>query len=77
MVQDHVTHHPRFLNTKFGDQDAYATNDLMVPLEGKPGFWKVIGRVDDQIVLSNGEKVILIRFCTDSADQEIRQILFL
>ncbi|KAI0755845.1 acetyl-CoA synthetase-like protein [Fomes fomentarius] len=43
-------------NTKIGDRDAYATTDLVVPHPTKPGLWKIIGRADEQIVLSNGEK---------------------
>ncbi|KDN49451.1 hypothetical protein RSAG8_02153, partial [Rhizoctonia solani AG-8 WAC10335] len=34
----------------------YATKDLVVPHPTKPGLWKVVGRLDDQIVLLNGEK---------------------
>ncbi|RPD79489.1 acetyl-CoA synthetase-like protein [Lentinus tigrinus ALCF2SS1-7] len=44
------------VNTKVGDVDAYATNDLLEPHPNKPGLWKVYGRKDDQIILSNGEK---------------------
>ena len=44
-------------NTKVGDQDAYATSDLVVAHPTKPGLWKIIGRADEQIILSNGEKV--------------------
>ncbi|KAI0739441.1 acetyl-CoA synthetase-like protein [Daedaleopsis nitida] len=43
-------------NTKIGDRDAYATSDLAMPHPTKPGFWKIVGRADEQIVLSNGEK---------------------
>ena len=43
-------------NTKVGDQDAYATSDLVSPHPTKPGLWKIVGRMDEQIVLSNGEK---------------------
>ncbi|KAI0739414.1 acetyl-CoA synthetase-like protein [Daedaleopsis nitida] len=43
-------------NTKVGDKDAYATSDLVVPHPSKPGLWKIIGRADEQIILSNGEK---------------------
>lgn len=42
---------------KIGDRDAYATTDLVVPHPTKRGLWKIIGRADEQIVLSNGEKV--------------------
>ncbi|TFK80331.1 acetyl-CoA synthetase-like protein [Polyporus arcularius HHB13444] len=44
------------VNTKVGNTDAYATGDLVEPHPTKPGLWKVFGRKDDQIVLSNGEK---------------------
>ncbi|KAM5540045.1 hypothetical protein V8D89_006185 [Ganoderma adspersum] len=48
--------HP-VLNTKIGGGvDAYATNDLVVPHPTRKGLWKLYGRRDDQIVLSNGEK---------------------
>ncbi|TFK94521.1 acetyl-CoA synthetase-like protein [Polyporus arcularius HHB13444] len=43
-------------NTKVGDRDAYATSDLVVPHPTKPGLWKIVGRADEQIILSNGEK---------------------
>ena len=44
-------------NDKINGIDAYATSDLLESHPTKPGLWKVYGRVDDQIVLSNGEKV--------------------
>ncbi|RPD56588.1 acetyl-CoA synthetase-like protein [Lentinus tigrinus ALCF2SS1-7] len=44
------------VNTKIGDQDAYATNDLVVRHPTKPDLWQLFGRKDDQIILSNGEK---------------------
>ena len=44
-------------NTKEGEFDAYATGDLVVPHPTVPGLWKIVGRLDEQIVLSNGEKV--------------------
>ncbi|PIL34373.1 hypothetical protein GSI_03148 [Ganoderma sinense ZZ0214-1] len=43
-------------NTKVGDQDAYATSDLVAPHPTQPGLWKIVGRADEQIILSNGEK---------------------
>ncbi len=49
--------HP-VVNTKIGGVDAYATNDLVIPHPTRKGLWKMHGRRDDQIVLSNGEKVI-------------------
>ena len=37
--------------------DVYATGDILSPHPEKPGLWKIIGRVDDQIMHSTGEKV--------------------
>ena len=36
---------------------AFGTNDLFLPHPEKPGLWKIHGRLDDQIMLSTGEKV--------------------
>ena len=44
-------------NTKVGELDAYASSDLAVPHPTIPDLWKIIGRADEQIILSNGEKV--------------------
>ncbi|KAF8889051.1 hypothetical protein BD779DRAFT_1469959 [Infundibulicybe gibba] len=44
------------VNTKLNGHDAYATNDILVPHPSKPGRWKILGRKDDQIMLSTGEK---------------------
>ncbi|KAI9065204.1 acetyl-CoA synthetase-like protein [Trametes sanguinea] len=44
------------INTEIDGREAYATNDLVEPHPTKPNYWKVFGRADDQIVLSNGEK---------------------
>ena len=45
------------LNTKEGEIDAYATSDLVIPHKTVPRLWKIVGRLDEQIILSNGEKV--------------------
>ncbi|KAJ7131571.1 hypothetical protein C8R43DRAFT_1207614 [Mycena crocata] len=47
---------PAVLNTQVGGIDAYATSDLLVPHPTKPGYWRVFGRADDQIMHSTGEK---------------------
>ncbi|KAJ7648213.1 hypothetical protein DFH06DRAFT_1050166 [Mycena polygramma] len=47
---------PAVLNTRVRGIDAYATSDLMVPHPTKPGYWKIYGRADDQIMHSTGEK---------------------
>ncbi|KAI9065203.1 acetyl-CoA synthetase-like protein [Trametes sanguinea] len=44
------------INIKIDGRDGYATNDLVEPHPTKPNYWKVYGRADEQIVLSNGEK---------------------
>ena len=44
------------LNTKVDGQDAYSINDLTAPHPTRPGLWRIVGRADEQIVLSNGEK---------------------
>ncbi|KAK0203694.1 hypothetical protein DFS33DRAFT_1383956 [Desarmillaria ectypa] len=43
-------------NTRVKGQDAYATSNLLEPHPTKEGFWRVFGRVDDQIMHSTGEK---------------------
>ncbi|KAH9848670.1 acetyl-CoA synthetase-like protein [Lenzites betulinus] len=44
------------VNTHVNGQDGYATNDLVEPHPTKPDLWRVYGRIDEQIMLSNGEK---------------------
>ncbi|KAJ3921046.1 hypothetical protein F5877DRAFT_36850, partial [Lentinula edodes] len=36
----------------------YATSDLFVPHPTKQGLWKIVGRVDDVVVLSTGEECV-------------------
>ncbi|KAH8099950.1 acetyl-CoA synthetase-like protein [Cristinia sonorae] len=47
---------PSVLNTVVNGVGAYATSDLLEPHPSKPGFWRVFGRTDDQIMHNNGEK---------------------
>ncbi|TFY54516.1 hypothetical protein EVJ58_g8816 [Rhodofomes roseus] len=47
---------PNLLNTKVDGVDAYATSDLVAPHPTKKGFYKIVGRTDDQIMHSTGEK---------------------
>ncbi|KAJ7185924.1 hypothetical protein C8R46DRAFT_388493 [Mycena filopes] len=47
---------PAVLNTKIRGVDAYATSDLLAPHPVKPGYWKIYGRTDDQIIHNTGEK---------------------
>ncbi|KAF8601148.1 acetyl-CoA synthetase-like protein [Ceratobasidium sp. AG-I] len=49
-------HEPFVINSNIGDQKGYRTKDLVVRHPSKPDLWRVVGRLDDQIVLLNGEK---------------------
>ncbi|KAM0716820.1 hypothetical protein Q7P37_007623 [Cladosporium fusiforme] len=40
----------------FSGLDEYSMNDLYEPHPSKPNLWRYVGRTDDIIVLSNGEK---------------------
>lgn len=51
---------PNILNTIIDGTDAYATSDLLSPHPTKPGYWKIYGRADDQIMHNTGEKVGLL-----------------
>jgi hypothetical protein len=55
--QDSAFTTPSVVNTKVNGIDGYATSDLLVQHPTKPGFWKIYGRADDQIMHSTGEKV--------------------
>ncbi|THH03024.1 hypothetical protein EW145_g6597 [Phellinidium pouzarii] len=50
------TFRPTNINTTVNGREAYATSDLLSPHPTKKGYWKVIGRTDDQIMHSTGEK---------------------
>lgn len=45
------------INTTYRGHGAYATHDAFVPHPEKPGWWKILGRIDDQLMLSTGETV--------------------
>ncbi|KAK0499792.1 hypothetical protein EDD18DRAFT_1460649 [Armillaria luteobubalina] len=47
---------PSVINTNVDGADGFATSDLLTPHPTKPGYWKVIGRKDDQIVHNTGKK---------------------
>ncbi|KAJ3983514.1 putative aminoadipate reductase [Lentinula detonsa] len=36
----------------------YATSDLWIPHPSKPGLWSIVGRLDDVIIHSSGEKTV-------------------
>ena len=48
---------PNVLNTEIDGRRGYATNDLMEEHPVHKEYMKVVGRKDDQIMLSTGEKV--------------------
>ncbi|THV08180.1 acetyl-CoA synthetase-like protein [Dendrothele bispora CBS 962.96] len=47
---------PSVINTKVDGEDAYDTADLLLEHPNKPGYWRVFGRADSQIIHSTGEK---------------------
>ncbi|KAJ7046114.1 hypothetical protein C8F04DRAFT_1322704 [Mycena alexandri] len=47
---------PAVLNMQVGGIPSYATSDLILPHPTKPGYWKIFGRTDDQIMHNTGEK---------------------
>ncbi|KAJ8488944.1 hypothetical protein ONZ45_g13773 [Pleurotus djamor] len=49
-------HYLPFKNTRVRGKESFATGDLLVPHPTRHGWWKVLGRTDDQIMLSTGEK---------------------
>lgn len=55
--QSSDTYEPIVKNTDVAGMPAYATGDLLMRHPTKPALWMVYGRVDDQIMHTNGEKV--------------------
>ncbi|EUC65708.1 acetyl-CoA synthetase-like protein, putative, partial [Rhizoctonia solani AG-3 Rhs1AP] len=49
-------HDPFVLNSEINGKAVYRTRDLLIPHPSKSNLWKFVGRVDDQIILLNGEK---------------------
>ncbi|GJE93538.1 acetyl-CoA synthetase-like protein [Phanerochaete sordida] len=47
---------PSVINVVVDGVPGYDTNDVLAPHPTKPGFYKVFGRADDQIMHSTGEK---------------------
>ncbi|SJL02272.1 uncharacterized protein ARMOST_05598 [Armillaria ostoyae] len=47
---------PSVIDTNVDGADGFATSDLFSPHLTKPGYWKIIGRIDDQIMHNTGEK---------------------
>ena len=48
---------PSVMNTVVNGVGAYATSDLLQPHPTKRGYYRILGRVDDQIMHNTGEKV--------------------
>ncbi|KAL7278170.1 hypothetical protein ACG7TL_008143 [Trametes sanguinea] len=44
------------VNTTVDGREGYATKDLIEPHPSSPKLWRIYGRADEQIMLSNGEK---------------------
>ncbi|KAI0073515.1 acetyl-CoA synthetase-like protein [Panus rudis PR-1116 ss-1] len=56
-ILPHRYHVPNVLNARVdGGKAAYACSDYLEPHPTRPGFWKIIDRVDNQIIHSTGEK---------------------
>ncbi|KAI0685536.1 acetyl-CoA synthetase-like protein [Cerioporus squamosus] len=47
---------PNVFNSTLNGRPAYSTSDLMEEHPTNPAYFKVLGRADDQIILSTGEK---------------------
>lgn len=47
---------PCTFNTNFSNEPAFATGDLFARHPSNPTLWRIVGRKDDQIIHSNGEK---------------------
>ena len=47
---------PNVINATINSVEGYHTNDILKPHPTREGLWTVIGRADDQIVHSTGEK---------------------
>ena len=57
LIQSTRTHRVCVHNTRVGDADAYATSDLVISHPTLPGYWRIFGRADDQLMHNTGEKV--------------------
>ena len=55
--QECDTHTPSITNAESNGVKYYDTNDLIMPHPSNPSLWKVLGRTDDLILHSNGQKV--------------------
>ncbi|KAH8111803.1 acetyl-CoA synthetase-like protein [Phellopilus nigrolimitatus] len=46
------SYRPNVINNQVNGRDAFATSDLVTPHPTKPGYYRLVGRVDDQIMHS-------------------------
>ena len=60
--QEKGMYKPSASNTTFNGLSAYETHDILEQHSSNPNLWKIVGRADDQIMLSNGEKVFTTAF---------------
>lgn len=56
-VKSHDGQHIDSPNCEIDGQKALATGDVVIKHATDPGLFKIVGRLDDQLVLSTGEKV--------------------
>ncbi|KAJ4403409.1 putative NRPS-like protein biosynthetic cluster [Gnomoniopsis sp. IMI 355080] len=56
MVRNPALEKVRSISANFPDVEVWHTKDLFKPHPTKPGLWTFHGRIDDIVVLSNGEK---------------------
>ncbi|KAF9259297.1 acetyl-CoA synthetase-like protein [Marasmius fiardii PR-910] len=61
IVVPHEKHGVSVLNTTFEGKESYATGDLLIPHPTRKDYYKVLGRADDQIMLSSGEVIHPVR----------------
>ncbi|KAL0574089.1 hypothetical protein V5O48_007874 [Marasmius crinis-equi] len=52
---------PSLMNTTFNGIESYATGDLMIPHPMRKDYWKVLGRMDDLVLLATGEAIHPVR----------------
>ena len=49
---------PNVINGTMNGNNVYRTSDLLQRHPRDPNLWRIVGRADDQLMLSTGEKVI-------------------
>ncbi|KAF8577132.1 NAD(P)-binding protein [Ramaria rubella] len=69
VVKDDERHHIAVVNTELDGVPAYSTNDLLEQHPNNPELFRIVGRKDDQIILSNGEKGHSVKYLPNLANQ--------